>query len=89
MIILLHVSIALLSMGLATFTFFKPSIKKLATSYGLIIATVVTGIYLLITTPTHILESCLMGLLYVTVTSIATIAAHTKLRKLAEVTENE
>lgn len=88
MIILLHVSIALLSMAVATATFFKPSVKKLAGSYGLIIATVATGTFLLIATPSHILESCLMGLFYITVTSIATVAAHSKLRKLAEVTEN-
>lgn len=84
MIVLLHVLIALASMGIATYTFFRPSLKKLAVSYGFIIGTVASGTYLLITVPSHILESCLMGLFYLTVTSIATIAAHVKLRHTAE-----
>ena len=88
MIILTHIIIALASIGIASFTFFKPTVKKLAVSYGFIVATVVTGTYLLVTTPSHLLESCVMGLFYVTAISVATIAAHLKLRKLAVVTQD-
>ena len=88
MIIFLHILIALTSIGIATAAFFSPSIKKLSVSYGFIIATILSGTYLLMISPSHILESCLMGLFYLTVISLTTIAAHVKLRKLAEVTEN-
>lgn len=84
MIILTHIIIALASMGIATYTFFRPSVKKLFVSYGFIIATVATGTYLLMSAPGHIVESCLMGLFYVTVTSLATIAAHIRLAQFAK-----
>lgn len=88
MIIFLHVLIALTSIGIATATFFKPSAKKLTVSYSFIVATVVSGSLLLVMSTSHLLESCLMGLFYITVISIATVAAHVKLRKLAEVHES-
>jgi hypothetical protein len=82
-IVLIHVIIAVTSMALSSFTFFKPSVQKLMVSYGLIVGTVASGTYLLVTTPSHILQSCMMGLFYLTVVSIVTIATHVKIRKLA------
>ena len=83
MIILIHVLIALSSLILASVALFRPSLKKLSISYGLIIATVASGSLLLITSPSHILKTCLEGLLYLTVVSIITIATHVRLRNLA------
>ena len=85
MIILIHVIIALTSIAIASFTFFQPTLKRLITSYGFILGTVGTGTYLLMAYPSHILQSCLMGLAYLTVVTIATIYAHVRLhqRKLA------
>jgi hypothetical protein len=83
MIVLLHVIIALSSIALASYTFFKPSTKKLLTSYGLMIATVASGTYLLIALQADILRTCLSGLFYLTVTLIVTIATHVKVRKRA------
>jgi hypothetical protein len=82
MIILIHVIIAFTSLIIASFAFFQPSIKKLIVSYGFVIATIGTGSYLLVTIPSHILQSCLSGLTYLTIVSIATIAAHVRLRRL-------
>jgi len=79
MIILIHVIFAITSIITASFTFFNPTIKKLIVSYGLILGTVGTGTYLLVTVPSHILESCIMGISYLTVVTIATIAAHVRL----------
>lgn len=79
MIILIHVIIAIASIVIASFTFFRPAIKRLIVSYGFILGTVATGTYLLVAYPSHILESCLMGLSYLTVVTIATIAAHVRL----------
>ena len=81
MIILIHVIIALISIIIASFTFFKPTMKKLIVSYGFIFATIATGTYLLVTIPSHILQSCLTGIVYLTVISVATVAAHVRLRQ--------
>lgn len=83
MIILTHVIIALLSVAVATFTYFKPSAKKFYASYGFIIATIASGTYLIISLQSNILRSCLTGLLYVTIVSFITVAAHSRARALA------
>lgn len=80
MVILIHVIIALASIALASFTYFKPSIKRLVASYGLIIATAASGTYLIVAAQGSILKSCLTGLLYLTVVSIVTIATHIRIR---------
>jgi hypothetical protein len=90
MIILIHVIIALTSIVIASLAFFKPTLRKLIVSYGFILGTVASGTYLLITIPSHILQSCLTGLAYLTIVSFATIAAHVRLhqRQLALQKEN-
>lgn len=85
MILLIHVLIALASIGVASFTFLKPSIKRLTVSYGFIIATVASGTYLIVSMSGDILRSCLSGLFYVTVVSIVTIATHVRAKRLASV----
>lgn len=81
MIILIHVIIALTSIVLATVTFVNPSIKKLATSYGFIVATIGTGTYLILVSSSHILQSCLTGLTYLGVVTVATVATHVRFRR--------
>lgn len=81
MIILIHVIIALTSIAVASLVFFKPTMKKLFVSYGFIFATIASGTYLLVTIPSHILQSCLTGLTYLTIVSIATALAHVRLRQ--------
>jgi len=83
-IVLIHVIIALVSVAIASFTFFKPSIKRLVASYGFILATVASGTFLILTTSGSILRSCMTGLFYVTVVSVITIATHVRARKLAK-----
>lgn len=85
MIVLIHVIIALASIGIASFTFFKPSTKRLAASYGFIVATVASGTYLLIALQSDILRTCLSGLFYLTIVSIVTIATHLRVRRQAGV----
>ena len=81
MVILIHVIIALTSIVIASLAFFRPTLKKLYVSYGFIIATVASGTYLLVTIPSHILQSCITGLFYLTIVSLATIATHVRLRQ--------
>lgn len=88
MVILIHVIIALLSLGIASFVYFKPSIKRLAVSYLFILGTVGSGTFLLLSSPGNILKSCLVGLLYLTVVTIVTIATHVRIQRLAAVHSN-
>lgn len=84
-ILLMHIVIALLSVAVATLTFFKPSTKLFYTSYGFIIATVASGTLLIVTASADILRSCLSGLLYVTVISLITVAAHVRARSVVAI----
>jgi len=84
MIILLHVCIALASIVFATIGVIRPSIKKVGINYGLMLATIASGTYLIISSSSNILKSCLVGLLYLTVVSVLTIATHVRLRRFAE-----
>ena len=84
MILLLHITIAISSIGIATLTYFKPTVKRLGMSYGFIIATVASGTALLIMNPSNLLHTCLSGLFYVTIVSIVTIATHVRARNLTE-----
>ena len=83
-VVLIHVIIALSSVAVASFTFFKPTIKRLAASYGFIVATVASGTFLILSSTGSILRSCITGLFYVTVVSIITIATHVRVRKQAQ-----
>lgn len=89
MIILAHVLIAIISIIVATVVFVKPSITKLGLSYFFMISTVASGTFLLLSSPSNILKTCLVGLCYITVVSVVTIATHMKLRKFAKVTIQE
>lgn len=82
--VLIHIIIAVLSVGVSSVVFFKPSIKKLVLSYGLVVATVASGTYLLMLNPSNMLHTCLSGLFYVTVVTIITIATHMRAGKLAK-----
>lgn len=86
MIILVHVLIALSSVAAATISYFKPATKRFYASYGLILATIASGTYLIVSMQSNILRSCLTGLLYVTVVSAITVAAHGRARTLAAAT---
>lgn len=83
MVLLLHILIAISSIGVATFTYFKPSMGRIATSYGFIVATVASGTVLLVITPASLLHACISGVLYVTIVSLVTIATHVRVRQVA------
>ncbi len=81
MILILHIAIALISLGYTTYLFFKPSKTKLYVSYGLIVGTVASGTYLVITLHSHILQACLTGLFYIAIALSGTLAAQRRLSK--------
>ena len=85
MTILIHIIIALASIGVAGLALFKPNVKNLALSYSLIAATVASGSYLIIVSSSNILHSCLVGLAYLAVATTLTIATHVRVRRFASV----
>ena len=79
MVILLHVLIALASLILTGITFLFPSKAKLFLSYTLVALTLVSGTYLVLTKPAHILQTCLEGLIYLAVVTVGIFSAQRKL----------
>ncbi len=82
MIIFTHVIIALASVIYATYTLCIPSKAKLHISYGLILLTLLSGSYLTILTPSHMIQACVSGLIYSGVVLIMTAFAKQKLAKV-------
>lgn len=79
MAILLHVIIALASLAYTAYLFFKPGRTKLRVSYGLITLTIASGVYLVASTGTHILQACITGLFYLCLAGSGVFAARYKL----------
>jgi hypothetical protein len=80
MFILAHVIIALSSMALTTYLYFKPSKRKFHAAYGLVAATLASGTYLVVSTHSPLLSSCMTGLIYLGAVSGGMIAARRRVR---------
>ena len=81
MILLLHIIIALSSIGFSTYVIFSPSRSKLWVGYGLTTATIVSGTYLVISTHAQMLQACMTGLAYLGFVSLELAIAHRRLAK--------
>lgn len=81
MVLLIHILVALASLVYSAYVFFYPSKTKLQVSYGFVGLTILSGTILLISKPGHIIPACLMGLLYLGVSSLGIISARTKLAR--------
>ena len=81
MIILTHVLVALLSIVYTSFAYLKPTPSKLPTTYLLFILTLISGTYLVWIKPTHLAQSCLMGLAYFTFVAFGIVSTTRKLAK--------
>ncbi len=84
MFILLHVLIALGSIGQMAYSFFRPSHSQLNIATGLIAATIVSGTYVAIATHSAMLSVCMTGLFYLGGMLAALIAARHKLARQEE-----
>jgi len=77
MFILLHVILALSSLSLSAYNVIKPTTSKLKASYGLAVATLFSGVLLVIVNNASVLRTCLTGLLFfATVTAMNAVSAH-------------
>jgi hypothetical protein len=82
MVVFLHVIIALGSLGLVTYSYFKPSKNSFVTGYISIAATILSGVYLVWSEPTRMLHTCIVGLVYVAIVSLAVVAARARFAHL-------
>ncbi len=64
MLLISHIIIAFTGILITTFLLFKPSSKKLNASYIFLAGTLGTGTILVLSTPGHMLQSCIMGIAY-------------------------
>jgi len=83
MILPIHIIIALASVIFTSYVFLSPTQKKLRATYGLIGLTLASGIALVVTSPAHIIQACVSGLVYVCLVTIATVAARLKLARMS------
>lgn len=81
MILILHIVIAVASIIYAGYVFLSPSKNKFYFSYAMIAATFISGTYLIFLNTAHMLQSCVMGLLYLGVVTTMTVFAQKKLAK--------
>jgi hypothetical protein len=79
MIVLLHIIIALSSIGFTTYAYLRPSGAKLHVAYGLVGLTLASGFYMVWSAPTHMVQACTSGVLYLALVSIGIVATRTKL----------
>lgn len=78
MLLLLHIAIALSSLGFTTHLYFSPTKAKFRLAYGLVGGTLASGTALVITTHSPLLSSCLTGLAYLVAVSFGLALAHRK-----------
>lgn len=81
MVLLLHIIIAILSIGFSGYVFLHPSKQKLLASYLWVAATIITGSYLVIMKPSHLVSACLTGLVYLGFVMSGIVMTHVKLSK--------
>lgn len=79
MILISHITIALLSVAYTTYLYFAPSRNKLRVTYTLVALTVVSGTWLIIANPAHMVQSCITGLAYLAIVFFGIALARNKL----------
>lgn len=79
MILLLHIFIAVLSVVLASIALARPTRHLLTLSYGMVGATIATGVTLVVIAPVSMLHLCISGLVYTIITLAILTMARQKL----------
>lgn len=79
--IFIHVAIALASIAAATYLVFSPDRKLVVVSYGLIAATIASGVMLVVIQPTALLHACVTGLIYTSIVTVLSVRTHLALQR--------
>lgn len=74
MLLLIHISIALLSIAVSGLTYVRPAKRRFTASYILVGGTLATGTALVLSSPAHLGAACVSGLVYLALVG-ATIGA--------------
>ncbi len=82
MVLLIHIAIAISSIIYTSYTYLNPSSSKLRLSYLFAALTLISGTYLIIIKPAHMVQSCMVGVMYLGFVSLAIMAAKKKLAKI-------
>ncbi|HEY4516402.1 MAG TPA: hypothetical protein VJG64_00485 [Candidatus Paceibacterota bacterium] len=82
MLLIMHVGVALASVGYTAYVFFYPSRTKLYSAYVLIAGTLLTGTVLVVQNPAHLPGACSTGLLYIAVMFVGIASIRTKLTRI-------
>ena len=78
MIIVIHITIALLSIVSSVLLFFKQTKFNFALTYSLVAATLASGTYLVVQSHSSLAHACITGLVYLAVVLFGLIPAHYK-----------
>ena len=82
MLLIIHVGIALSSLGYAAYLYIRPSVLGLAITYSLIALTLLTGFSLVFEKPESLPQVCTSGLLYLALMLAGVVLVHRKLRSI-------
>lgn len=82
--LLLHIIIALSTVGISGFALISPNSNKLRLSYLLTLLTFITGGYLVVLSPAHLVSSCISGLVFLGVVGTMLFAANKRFAHLEE-----
>jgi hypothetical protein len=81
MLLLIHISLALLSLVSATVALAVPSLRKIRLNYALAAGTLVSGTYLVMSAHAPLVSACSSGLVYVGFVAAMTMAAYRRLHQ--------
>lgn len=81
MLVLTHILIAISSLVVTTLAFFVPTKTKLNITYALVGLTFLSGTLLVLSMPSHLVSSCISGLLYLGIVLAGIFAARYRLAK--------
>ncbi len=79
MLLISHIIIALLSLGLGTYSYFKLSKNALYATYVFGAGTLASGVWLLVSQPSHLVSACITGLVYFALLGAMVLAAQHRL----------
>jgi len=78
--VILHILVAILSLGGVSYAYVRPTATKFYLTYGLVGVTVLSGILLAVMVPARMAHVCMTGVVYIVVMSISILAARTKFK---------
>lgn len=79
MLLLIHITIALLGLVEGTMAVMRPSEVKLKITSLLLFGTVITGVYLVWVTNAPVVSSCISGVAYIGITGVLQVIARHRL----------